>query len=229
MILGDAFFSNCSKLKKVDLPAGISLPINSDTTFENCTALEEVNIYAASTMFFTINAGFPGCTSLHTLDLYQVNGYEYDEAGNAIGYTSVTKAYPLSYALNTFHGLKAMKYVRLSGLFGAYVQGPVFKDSGIEIVVVNSAAVYIQETTDGEPFSRTTALKDVWINASSLTVTANSFANLSTDVNFYFYNYTYEQVVAMAKGDSWFTNADEKAHFYFKDTIPEGTKIPEGV
>lgn len=33
--------------------------------------------------------------------------------------------------------------------------------------------------------------------------------------------------MALCDSMEWYTNASEKAHFYFKDTMPEGVQIPE--
>jgi hypothetical protein len=49
-------------------------------------------------------------------------------------------------------------------------------------------------------------------------------------MNFYFYEQTKEEVIAAYGGkDDWLTNADEKAHFYFKDTIPADVEWPEDI
>ena len=81
-------------------------------------------------------------------------------------------------------------------------------------------------------FGGTGNLKNVWIGASwassLLYFDKDTFANLETDMNFYFYDKTYDEVVAMA-GDACFKNASEKAHFYFKDNIPADAEIPEDV
>ena len=54
-----------------------------------------------------------------------------------------------------------------------------------------------------------------------------AFTKLTHDINIYFCNYTLEEVIAMTGSDKWYTDADEKAHFYFKDTIPADVEWPE--
>ena len=40
---------------------------------------------------------------------------------------------------------------------------------------------------------------------------------------------TYEELVDTIGDEAWFKNADEKAHFYFKDNLPADVEIPEDV
>ena len=49
-------------------------------------------------------------------------------------------------------------------------------------------------------------------------------------MNFYFYTMTKEEVIAASGGkEDWLTNASEKAHFYFKDTIPADAEWPADI
>ena len=57
---------------------------------------------------------------------------------------------------------------------------------------------------------------------------ADSFQNIATEVNVYFYNHTYEEIVKLVGNDAWFKFASEKVTFYFKDTMPEDVELPEG-
>ena len=62
-------------------------------------------------------------------------------------------------------------------------------------------------------------LKEIYIEGNGGAISANAFANLAADVNIYFTGYTQAEIIAAA-GDAWLKNAGEKAHFYFKDTMP---------
>ena len=76
------------------------------------------------------------------------------------------------------------------------------------------------------PFDNAPDLKELWINPSEFDVTSASFAKVAGELNVYFYNHTYEEIIAMEKNDKFITGASELVHFYFKDTMPEDVQWP---
>ena len=90
-----------------------------------------------------------------------------------------------------------------------------------------------------QTFAGAEKLKEVWISIweyEQFVMTPDTFAGVENDLNVYFFEDTFEEVVAKFKaadwsnqynGDEWFTNASEKVHFYFKDTIPADVEWPE--
>jgi len=122
-----------------------------------------------------------------------------------------------------FKGLTSLKYINLGNKSPNIYTAGMFAGSSIETVRIAGFG-----NSSGATFSGAEHLKNVWIGGKLSSNNTALFTNLETDVNFYFYTQTKEEVIA-AHGDAWLTNASEKAHFYFKDTIPAGTEIPEDV
>jgi hypothetical protein len=78
-------------------------------------------------------------------------------------------------------------------------------------------------------FSGADALRDVWFVGAmegDVTFDANTFIELDHDINFYFTDLTYDELVELIGDDEWFKNADENAKFYFKGDIPAGKQPP---
>jgi len=201
--IGAYYFYGCSKLKELEILSGrVSSSFAGEYAFAYCTSLEKIIIQNPANYSLSSNC-FEGCSSLKSIE--------------TAGFNQITGS--------IFNGLSAMKYIHLSKesmiLFGV----DIFAGSGIETVAITG----LMRTWDAA-FANAENLKNVWIGtASNLILEATTFTNLKDDVNFYFYDLTYDEVVAKVGNANWFKNADEKAHFYFKDTIPAGTEIPEDV
>ena len=202
--MGAYYFYGCSKLKELMIPRGLYTTFAGKYAFAYCTSLEKIVIENAGN-YALANILFEGCTSLKVIDMGSTNFFQ----------------------INTgmFAGLTSLKYLNLGNKSPNIYQAGIFADSYIETVVIagfgnSSAAV----------FSGTENLKNVWIGSKLPSNNANLFTNLETDMNFYFYTMTKEEVIAASGGkDDWFTNASEKAHFYFKDTIPADAVWPEDI
>ena len=213
--IGAMFFYGCSKLKEVEVPAGASSPLvstlkNADgAIFAGCTALEKVVIHiTGSSGQDTGLSTFAGCSSLKSVQILKPDGTE-------VGFRYLNDG--------AFYGCSSLKNITLY-LAEVSIKGNPFEGSGFEIMKLDTVRYFL----NGTNFAGMPNLKELWIGYRSLSLTEETFKNLSCDVNIYFYNHTYEQVVNLC-GDAWFKNASEKAHFYFKDTIPEGVVPPEGV
>jgi hypothetical protein len=113
---------------------------------------------------------------------------------------------------DAFAGCAKLKEVPIYST--VYIYGSPFAGSGIETITLQL------KTEAGNIFAGATQLKEVYIKKTGLSLHADTFANLSTEINFYFFEQTRAQVIS-ACGEEWLQNADEKAHFYFKDTMPE--------
>jgi hypothetical protein len=222
--LGSYFFYGCSKLKEFVLPAGITSNFAGDYAFAYCTSLEKIVYYGAGTLYPN---RFEGCTNLKSIEMWTVKKYEEDENGNVIGYAEVA---PTSFSQimdGAFSGLPSLKYLYLCNSYFVFMNQYIFADSSVETVVFTNIGMILSEPV----FSRTENLKNVWISkASASKFNSKTFTDLDTDMNFYFYEQTKEEVIAAYGGkDDWLTNADEKAHFYFKDTIPADVEWPEDI
>ena len=82
----------------------------------------------------------------------------------------------------------------------------------------------------GNCFANAPCLKEIFVarlNPFGVSIHKDAFANVTSDVNIYFFNYTFEEVMALCDNAEWYTNASEKAHFYFKDTMPDDVQIPD--
>ena len=222
--LGAYFFYGCSKLKELVIPPGMQNKFASNYAFANCTSLEKLVIYVAGSYSLPVNL-FEGCSSLKAIEMWNVDAYEYDEEGNIIGYSKLSPTSFTTVNPGAFKGLTALKYINLCNKSLAFDNGGIFAGSNLETIVLpdlNRAAV-------PATFSGTKNLKNVWISAgNSLYFSSACFTELETDINFYFYDMTKEEVFARA-GENWYNNADEKAHFYFKDTIPADVEWPEDI
>jgi uncharacterized repeat protein (TIGR02543 family) len=199
--LGVRFFYGCSSLKEVSVPAGVYeicdyYPEIPAETFAGCTSLERVTFELTGG---SLNAGvrmFYNCSNLTEIKLSAKN--------TSKGFYNVYE--------DAFAGCAKLKEVPLYGT--VYIYGSPFAGSGIETLTLQLKA------EAGNIFAGATQLKEVYIKKNSLSLHADTFANLSTEINFYFFEQTRAQVIS-ACGEEWLKNADEKAHFYFKDTMPE--------
>jgi hypothetical protein len=219
---GAYFFYGCSKIKELVVPAGISSNLGGNYAFAYCTALEKFVMYASP----TLNANrFEGCINLKIFEAWTVNTYEEDEVGNIIGYAKVTQTSIGQISNNALKGLTSLKYLYLCNSYFVLMNNAAFAGSSVETVVLTNLGMVISDAI----FGGTENLKNVWLGKTTGSkVYKNMFTDLDTDMNFYFYEQTKEEVIA-ARGEDWLTNADEKAHFYFKDTIPADVEWPEEI
>ena len=161
------------------------------------------------------------------VEYWIVGGVDYDDAGHAIGYADLTLVYVPSLGDHALNGNTAMKYLVLAN--GA-LKGKCFAGSALETVVLKNMG-----TIGGAGdlvFADAPNLKNVWIGertGSSWKIRDSAFSELADEMNFYFYDMTYDEVLALVGSDAWYTNADKKAHFYFKDTIPADVEWPEDI
>ena len=75
-------------------------------------------------------------------------------------------------------------------------------------------------------------LKEVWIyieEDGGISLDQYTFADMDHDVNIYFVNLTYDQIVELGEGDAeaWYRDASEHAKFFFSDTLPADLEMPE--
>lgn len=102
-----------------------------------------------------------------------------------------------------------------------YLEGSPLAGTNIKVLHFTRVTAFQK----GANFAGMTELEAIFIKGGK--VTADTFTNLSREVNVYFYTMTYDDVVKTAGGEEWFTNADPKVTFYFKDTMPADVEIPE--
>ena len=238
--LGAMFFYGCEKLKEVTIPAGTFMTFAAQNTYEvepgkdggysfaYCTALEKVTLYTDMGWLDTGRYSFYNCPNLKEIEILYVEEFEYDEDENVIGYASVRKDGFGCISTGGFEGCTSLKRVPLTEEIAVY--GKVFANTGFETLVFATECL-MDEFDCGEVFADAPNLKEVWITGSEwgLSIHEDAFTNLAGELNVYFYEYTYEELVELVGNDAWFKNADKKANFYFKNTIPAGTVIPEGV
>ena len=75
-------------------------------------------------------------------------------------------------------------------------------------------------------------LKEVWIyieEDGGISLDQYTFVDMDHDVNIYFVNLTYDQIVELGEGDAeaWHRDASEHAKFFFSDTLPADLEMPE--
>ena len=202
--MGAYYFYGCSKLKELMIPRGLYTTFAGKYAFAYCTSLEKIVIENAGS-YALANILFEGCTSLQVIDMGGTNF--------------------MQISANVFKGLTSLKYLNLGNKSPNVYSVGMFAGSHIETVRIMGFG-----NSSGALFSGTENLKHVWIGNKLPTNSAALFTNLDTDMNFYFYTMTKEEVIAANGGkEEWFTNASDKAHFYFKDTIPADAEIPEDV
>ena len=202
--IGDYYFYGCSKLKELVIPTGMYTSFAGKYVFAYCTSLERIVINGANNYALSATL-FEGCTSLQVIDMGGTNF--------------------MQISANVFKGLTSLKYLNLGNKSPSVYSVGMFAGSHIETVRIAGFG-----NSSGALFSGTENLKNVWIGSKLPSNNANLFTSLETDMNFYFYTMTKEEVIAASGGkDDWFTNASDKAHFYFKDTIPADVEIPEDV
>ena len=226
--VGAYTFYGCSKLKELEIPTGFTNPI-TQYAFAECTSLEKMTIYTTGTWISPRANGFVGCTNLKSIDVMLVGSFVRDENGMAVEYANVTKDYIYSVNNESFAGMPNMKYLYLGHSEGGSVYTNAFVGSSIEKLVIKRLNNFGGAPID-TPFAGENALKEIWIGgegANGMRIQQTAFTKLTHDINIYFCNYTLEEVIAMTGSDKWYTDADEKAHFYFKDTIPADVEWPE--
>ena len=202
--------------------------------FGNCTALEKVTIYHDFGWIDPGSYNFYGCANLKEINLYMVEEAEYDEDGNVIGYLTVSPTVFAYLDNGSLYGLSSISdFSKIPLITEEYtsVVGRAFEGTAFETLVLpNVDGFWTDMYNVSQTFSGAAKLKEVWITPleGCIVLYEDNFINLANDVNFYFYTMTKDELIEMC-GDGWLINADEKAHFYFKDTIPEDVEIPEGV
>jgi hypothetical protein len=230
---GYYYFQGCSKLKEITIPTIIADTLfRSNYTFADCTSLEKVTIYASVNSLDTGKWMFLNCTKLNKIEIFQVEEYTYDETGKITGYAKVKEAYFGNIYNDAFTNCASLKKIPLIPVdlkcFGA-----CFAGCGIERFVLPGLKQFqTSGSLSTKYFAGMPNLKEIWINtaASSVIMTDDLFTDLENDVNIYFYNQTKEEVIKANRGkDGCFTNASEKAHFFFKDTMPTDVEWPEEI
>ena len=122
---------------------------------------------------------------------------------------------------SVFYGCATLKHIKFgSGVSDLYKNA--LYGTGIEVLKVTG----VKNFDKGPAFAGMAKLKQLFISNDSLKMDENTFKELACDVDIYFYEHTREEVIKLIGNDSWLTGADAKAHFYFKDTMPEGVEIP---
>ena len=152
-----------------------------------------------------------------------------DEKGMAIDYANVTRDYLFSLNNESFAGMPSMKYLYLGHSEGGSVYTNAFVGSSIEKLVIRRLNNFGGAPID-TPFAGDNMLKEIWIGgegSNGMRIQPTAFTGLTHDINIYFCNNTLEEVIKMTGSDKWYTGADEKAHFYFKDTMPADAQWPE--
>jgi len=229
---GEYYFQGCSSLKSIVIPAVKDYALqDSKYLFADCTALEHVTIYTTDTSADTGKWMFQNCTSLTDIELWFVNAFAYDEQGNITDYAQVTEWYFTNIYPGAFTDCASLKKIPLCP-DGLVFHAPAFAGSGIERFILRGVARFTvySGVTVTDYFAGMPELKEIWIDtrASGVSMRAESFANLDHDVNIYFYNQTQEEVMKACNNKmEWLTGASEKAHFYFKDTMPEDVQWPD--
>ena len=178
--------------------------------FAECTSLEKLTIITTASSMKAGYGAFLNCKSLKELNIQKSNGTK-------VGFTYIYD--------NTFDGCTSLKDVTFYAST-VYIYGNAFENTGMEVMHIKASSML--RLYNGNNFAGMPNLKELWLVAKASTFTADTFENLASDVNIYFYEQTYEEVVALC-GEAWFKNASKKAHFFFKGEIPEGVVPPEGV
>ena len=233
------YFYNCSKLKELTIPAGVGYPIYGYESYVGCSSLEKFTMYVNEwTWLDCYENEFAGCVNLKSIELLRVDEYAYDEADNVIGYAKTSPTYMLSSG-GSIWADTLVKQVRIGNEYDgehlAYMYGPCFRNSNIEVAVIDIHGSVTVETNEyyGEPgqgiFSGAKALRDVWFIGSmegDVSFDPNTFVDLDHDINFYFTDLTRDELIELIGDDEWLKNADENAKFYFKGEIPAGKEPP---
>ena len=231
--LGDEVYYDCDNLEKADLHLGVEYI--GDLAFAYCQKLKEV--YIPATVIRISGNPFTGCTGVKSLkldpnnvDFVLVDGVLYDAGMYTLIY------YPAFLNAETFQFPATVFEIATGAFAGAQLKSIVipeqikqipasaFQNSAMESVILHKGITAIGDRA----FADMANLKKIFIAGSVGAISATAFADLAVDVNIYFMGHTRAEIMAAA-GIDWVINASGKAHFYFKDTIPEGTEIPEDV
>ena len=224
LTLGDEAFYGCTKLEQADMYFGLE-QIGSQA-FAYCKQLKKV--YIPATVTSISGNPFMGCTGVESLELdpdsidfVLKDGVLYD----ATMYTLIY--YPASLTAETFQFPTTVFEIAPGAFAGAklkaltipdqikQIPANAFRDSAMESITLHKSITAIGDNA----FGGCANLKEIYIEGNGGTISANAFAGLAADVNIYFTGYTQAEITATA-GDAWLKNASEKAHFYFKDTMP---------
>ena len=229
---GESFFQGCTSLKSIVIPAVKAYALqDSKYLFADCTALEHVTIYTEDSSEDTGKWMFQNCTSLNHIEMWFVEEYAHDEMGAIVDYAKVKEWYFSNIYADAFKNCASLKKIPLNPN-GLACNAPAFAGCGIEKFILRGLRSLTLSVGTGttDYFAGMPNLEEIWIETlpSTAILRADNFANLDHDVNIYFYNQTKEEVIkACYNKDEWFTGASEKAHFYFKDTMPEDVEWPE--
>ena len=234
--IGYKYFYGCSKLKEIVIPAGLNPPLwelgCKGYTIAECTALEKITVYSNTEYVQCGPYIFYNCSSLKEINIMCIEGYETDAEGKVTGYTNPREVGFARLHEGSLAGCTSLKYVPCFP-YGITFEGEPLHNCGIEILKLTIEGVWSYNNS-AAAFAGMPNLKEIWIQPGGfngmvyMMLDAQTFTKLEKDVNIYFYTMTKAEVVALC-GEEWLKNADPKAHFYFKDTIPAGTEIPEDV
>jgi hypothetical protein len=225
--VGAKFFAGCTKIREIVIPLGVGTFSYGLGEYEGCTALEKITFYSGDELVYCNSPSFLNCPNLKVFELVYVEDYETDENGK-VTYTQTSQAHIATFNGSFFAGTGIEYFYTNSPeiIFG----GHDFENSIIKVVVLDAADITMFGEGDGYGiFSNAKELKEVWIagGEDGLYFSEDVFITLDHDINFYFTEYTYEEVVDMVGDSAWFTSASEYAHFYFKDNMPAGVEWPE--
>jgi hypothetical protein len=161
----------------------------------------------------------------------KVTKFIQDDTGKVIGYEDPTPTKLSSLPkLNAFYGCVNIDVMSLCDINSWFFMGNEFADFPSKVLVMQGDIVCMVFDSSSTPFANAPALKEIWINPRALIIDRFLFANMEGEVNVYFYNHTYEELVEMNGGDSdWFTHAGENVHIYFKNTMPADVEWPEEI
>ena len=248
--MGALYFYGCSSLKEIEIPAGMmgtfeminghsepGLYTCGNYIFGECTSLEKVTVYIDTSMLSSGMFTFYNCSSLKEINVLHVGELVYDDKGNVVDYASVLK-HCFSYINpGAFWGCSSLQHVDIYSA-GLNVYGNAFAGTAIEVLhfeVLHYMEGYAFYGFDDRCFADTPNLKQIFIgqafnNTPGFRFGENVFTDIEGELSVYFYNYTYEEVVALCEGDmAWYENASENVTFYFRDNMPKDVEIPEPI
>lgn len=211
--VGNYYFAGCTSLREIQLSMKTTTPFWSSIkngrsgAFMDCTALENVVIQLTTSEISGISSDydvFKNCSSLKSVQILNAKGQD-------ISFSYLRDG--------TFNGCAGLE--KLPDRNPMHIEGAPFVGSGLKVLHFTR----VSDFSKGATFAGMPELEAIFIKSGK--VNAETFTNLETEVKIYFYNLTYDEVVKASGNEDWFTNADPKAQFFFKDTMPEDVQIPE--
>lgn len=227
--LGAWYFYGCSKLKEITIPHNVTMGRN--WVFGECTSLEKFTLYTPSR---NPSLGgqycFYNCGNLEEYNILRVTAFKYDDNGKVIGYAAPTPvkrgALVTGYCFAGCYKLDVMSLHEFP--YNQTYMENVFGGFPNPVVVLKDSLMFWQSEADQLAFANAPDLKEVWMNPTELALNAATFTNVAGELKVFFYNHTFEEIVAKAQGSTaWYEEASSLVTFYFKDTIPEDQVWPE--